>query len=74
MSLLQVITRTCPVCKNTIHFTVDHEAWEAYCAGAPIHRAFPDLDPIRRESITSGVCSDACWDNLYGGLEDEGEA
>ena len=67
MSVLQLITRTCPVCKKTYHFTVDHEAWEAYCAGTPAIRAFPNLEPIRRESLISGVCSGACWDDLYGG-------
>jgi hypothetical protein len=61
------VSRDCPDCKVTQHFTVPKSGFDAwdYGRGSLVQFAFPDLDAPLREMLVSGVCP-SCWDKIFG--------
>lgn len=59
------IERICPVCGRVTVLEVDSEQFLHWQLGTPVQKAFPELSPLERETIVTGVCSDKCWDWLF---------
>lgn len=67
-------TRCCPICKqdyvpNLVKepgFAIKFLQWRG---GELIQNVWPKSTAIDREQLQSGICSDKCWDSLFG--EDE---
>ncbi len=67
----------CPVCdKQYIVELFKEPDWKnrhaRHEAGAFVQTVWPSATPTHREQITSGVCSDDCWDELFPPEEEEG--
>jgi hypothetical protein len=58
--------KPCTVCGTTKEFTLNDMAVAAWEAGGHIQKVMPDLTQMDRETLISGVCSDKCWDELWG--------
>lgn len=61
-----LVEKTCPVCKKFVGREMDLDCLSRYFSGHPIYAAFPLLSPIEREFVQTGICSDECWDSLFG--------
>jgi hypothetical protein len=58
----------CPVCKK--HYTPElpeRDPNDDRC----IQDIYPKSKAYQREQLVSGVCSDACWDKMWGITEEE---
>lgn len=63
---LITVTKTCPVCDKVTSLNLFKEDYERWQGGDLIQRVFPYMTRIERETLISGVCSDECWDILWG--------
>lgn len=64
-------TIPCCICKGTTEITVAADGLFKYNTGTSIETAFPELTTIQREALVTGICSDECWDKLFGEEDDE---
>lgn len=65
---MMAIHRQCPICSTPKTMALDiteHQVAE-WQAGKLIHRVFPRLDDSQREFLKTGICSDECWDGIWG--------
>lgn len=69
--MITVETGKCAVCDNTTVFKLDRKRFDRWQAGENIQVVFPELSAMQRETLISGVCSDKCWDELWGGQVDD---
>ena len=67
--VLVIETDMCPVCTRTVEMNVNPEHFQQWQEGAHIQTVMPYLSSTEREALISGVCSDGCWDKLWGATE-----
>lgn len=63
---VKITTAPCAVCGKASEFTLDSADVKKWMNGAMIQEALPYLDTMERETLISGVCSQKCWDELWG--------
>lgn len=63
--MTRVTTISCPVCDAISTFTLATASVRAWMDGELIQDAFPELDPIQRESLITGICSDKCFNEIF---------
>lgn len=60
-----MLVRTrCPKCRTASVVKVDSKGYEAWCGGALIQEALPQLSNDDREKLMTGY-DQKCWDELY---------
>lgn len=67
-------SRKCPQCGKVSIFSEDENKVERWRSGALIQEVWPRKSDIERETMVSGLCSDACYNKFLGmgeGIEDE---
>lgn len=63
----------CPCCKNSKEFILSVDKWCKIAARKEkMQDILPELPAHDRERFISGLCPD-CWEELFGGEEDEKE-
>ena len=67
--LITVSTPVCMGCSKRSSLLVPLKGYNAWRLGALIQDAFPELAPEEREQLKTGTHA-ACWDAMFGGLED----
>ena len=60
-----VVAITCPFCGEDYAVEVDLAQYEAWQNGKLIQNAMPDLTPIEREQLISGLCP-KCQAEMFG--------
>jgi hypothetical protein len=58
------VIKVCPVCSREFVVDMPVEKYDRWQAGEHIQDVFWEMTPMQRESMISGVCSDACWDRV----------
>jgi hypothetical protein len=69
--MIEVECTPCVVCKTVKTFTLVRSDVDRWKRGEHIQNVFPYLTSMERETLISGVCSQECWDELWGPDEDE---
>lgn len=59
------VEMTCPFCSESHAVEVDFDGFEAWQNGELIQRALPELSPIEREQLISGLCP-KCQARVFG--------
>jgi hypothetical protein len=58
------LTITCSTCHETSTLSLLTEGFDAWCNGALIQNAIPELDNSERELLISGTCG-KCFDIMF---------
>jgi hypothetical protein len=66
-----IVSTTCPFCGLVTDIVCDKTAYDLWKDGMSIQDAMPDMTPVDREMLISGICP-SCWDDMFGD-EDEDE-
>lgn len=55
---------TCPICGKVNELEVEEEKFNLYNEGKDnIQNIFPELSPVERELLITGICQ-SCWDKF----------
>jgi hypothetical protein len=59
-------TKPCVVCGKVTTVELEVDKFQRWQDGEHIQHVWPDKTLMERETLISGVCSDECWDSLFG--------
>ena len=65
-----LVGNRCPMCQKMHKVAVNKRDYDDWQGGMSLLRAFPYLNTYQREIIQTGTCQ-SCWDNLFGGPDEE---
>lgn len=65
-----ILLATCPECGSRERIRVNAEGAVRWARGEVIQQALPELSPVQRERLMTGLC-DPCWDALMHEIGDE---
>lgn len=60
-----ILQKHCVVCEKDHDVEVEQRQYLRWRSGEHAQDVWPNLTPVQRESIISGVCSQKCWDKLW---------
>jgi len=65
------VAKHCPICNSDFvpeladqpDFVERFHEWQS---GVLIQNVWPEATPMQREQLQTGICSDECWDTMFG--------